>query len=96
MVWNLILYIMVFPKWGYVKNWYAGHEGKQGKIKHMKVPRFDPKYCIYTSQVCTMFWVWEIVGTSEECIYGIIGICISVHMCAFGQSPKTHFGLQNG
>ena len=50
------------------------NEGEWGKIQYMKVPIFDPKYWIYTSQVCTTFWVGGLIGTSEECVYGVIGI----------------------
>ena len=95
-VWNLILYRMVLPKWRYVKNWYAEHEGKWGKIQYMKVPIFYPTCCIYTCQVCTTFWVGKLIETSKECIYGIIGIRVSVHMHVFRWSPNTYFGLQEG
>ena len=96
MVWNLILYRMVLPKWRYIKNWYAEHEGKKGKVQYMKVPIFYPKYCIYTNQVCTNFLGMGDNRNSEECIYGIIGICVSFCMYVFGWSSRTHFGLKEG
>ena len=62
----------------------------------MKVPTFYPIYCIFTSQVCTTLWVERLIGTSEECVYSVIGICASVSMRVFGWSFRTHFGLQWG
>ena len=62
----------------------------------MKVSIFYPKYCIFTSQVCATFLLGGLIGTSEKCIYGVIGICASVSMHVLGMSSKTHFGLQRG
>ena len=67
-----------------------------GKIQYMKVPIFYPQYCIFTIHVCTTFWEGGLIGTSEECIYGVIGICASISMHVSGWSSKTHFGLQMG
>ena len=53
-----------------------------------------PKYCIYSTQVCTTFWIWRIIERSKKCVYGIIGISVSVCMCVFRWSFKTYFGLQ--
>ena len=63
-------------------------------MQDMKVPIFYPKYCIYTNQVCTTFWIRRLTGTNGNCIYDINGICATVHMHAFRWSPKTHFELQ--
>ena len=41
-----------------------------------------------------IFWEWWIIGTSVECIYGVI--CMFVHMHVFGWNLKTHFGPQGG
>ena len=60
----------------------------------MNVPIFHPIFCIFINQVCTTLWVGMLIKTSKKCVYGIIGICASVHMHVFGWSYKTHFGLQ--
>ena len=73
-----------------------GHRGELGKTQYMKVPIFTSKYCIYSTQVCTAFWVWGVIGTSVECIYGVSCICVSVCMHIFGWSSIPHFGLQGG
>ena len=60
----------------------------------MKVPICYPIYCIFTSQVCTTLWVEKLIETSEECLFGVTGICSSVSMQVFSWSFKTHFGIQ--
>ena len=65
-------------------------------MQYMKVPIFYPIYCIFISQVCTTLWVGRLIGTCEECVYGVIGICASISMQVFGWSFKTHFRFQWG
>ena len=69
---------------------------ESGGRSNMKVPICYPKYYMFTIQVCTTFLIGGLIGTSEECIYGVIGICASVSMHVSGWSSKTHFGLHRG
>ena len=55
-----------------------------------------PIYCIFTSPVCTTLWVGKLIGITEECVYGVIGVYMSGSMHVFGWSFKTYFGLQWG
>ena len=60
----------------------------------MKVPIPYPKYCKFTSQVCTTSWVEGSIGISEECIYGVL---VSVHLsvCVYvDKAPKHIFGFK--